>query len=149
MQGKQGLMLTSIASLFAVMVVGAYVAAAGFGDSCGPDWPTCLGSLIPPPQLGPIMEYLHRILALLASLFLLLTTVAYWRAQDAEKTVKRTVYAAMALIVVQVFLGGAVIFQVEAAATVAAHQALAALTFGVAVAAFARARAVVKPLTPQ
>ena len=51
-----------------------------------------------------------------------------------------TVYAAMGLIVAQVLLGGLVIAQSEAPLTTTAHQALAMLTFGVAVAAFARAR---------
>lgn len=143
MQAKYVLLLLSIASLFTVIVVGAYVTVAGFGDACGSsipqDWPTCLGALFPPLQLAPIMEYTHRLFAALSTLFLLLTTIAFWKAKDAEKVVKRTVYLAMLLIVAQVLLGGVVIAQVEESVLVAAHQGLAILTFGVAVAAFARA----------
>ena len=144
MQTNYILLLLSIAALFTVIVVGAYVTVAGFGDACGSsvpqDWPTCLGGLFPPLQIAPIMEYTHRLFAALSTLFLLLTTVAFWRAGDAEKTVKRMVYAAMALLIAQVLLGGVVIAQVEQSVLVAAHQGLAILTFGVAVAAFARAR---------
>ena len=144
MQAKYVLLLLSIVSLFAVIVVGAYVTVAGFGDACGSsvpqDWPTCLGGLLPPLQLAPIMEYTHRLFAALSTLFLLLTTVAFWRSYDAVKSVKRTVYAAMALLVAQVLLGGVVIAQVEESVLVAAHQGLAVLTFGVAVAAFVMAR---------
>ena len=144
MQAKYVLLLLSIASLFTVIVVGAYVTVAGFGDACGSsipqDWPTCLGGLFPPLQLAPIMEYTHRLFAALSTLFLLLTTIGFWRSQDAEKAVKRTVYAAMVLLVAQVLLGGVVISQVEESVLVAVHQGLAVLTFGVAVAAFARAR---------
>lgn len=144
MQTKYILLLLSIAALFTVIVVGAYVTVAGFGDACGSsvpqDWPTCLGGLFPPLQIAPIMEYTHRLFAALSTLFLLLTTVAFWRAGDAEKTVKRMVYAAMVLLIAQVLLGGVVIAQVEQSVLVAAHQGLAILTFGVAVAAFARAR---------
>ena len=144
MQTKYVLLLLSIASLFTVIVVGAYVTVAGFGDACGSsvpqDWPTCLGGLFPPFQLAPVMEYTHRLFAALSTLFLLLTTVAFWRAYDVDKAVKRTVYAAMALLIVQVLLGGVVIAQVEESALVAAHQGLAVLTFGVAVAAFSMAR---------
>ena len=144
MQAKYILLLLSIVSLFKVFVVGAYVPDAGFGDACGSsipqDWPTCLGGLFPPLQLAPIMEYTHRLFAALSTLFLLLTSIVFWRSQDAEKTVKRTVYAAMALLVAQVLLGGVVISQVEESVLVAVHQGLAVLTFGVAVAAFARAR---------
>ena len=144
MQTKYILLLLSIAALFTVIVVGAYVTVAGFGDACGSsvpqDWPTCLGGLFPPLQIAPIMEYTHRLFAALSTLFLLLTTVAFWRAGDAEKTVKRMVYAAMVLLIAQVLLGGVVIAQVEQSVLVAAQQGLAKLTNGEAVAAFARAR---------
>ena len=139
------LLLLSVVSLFIVIVVGAYVTVAGFGDACGSsvpqDWPTCLGGLFPPLQLAPVMEYMHRLFAALSTLFLLLTTLAFWRAGDAEKVVKRVVYAAMVLLVAQVLLGGVVIATAEQEyLVVTAHQALAILTFGMTVAAFARAR---------
>ncbi|HXY56931.1 MAG TPA: COX15/CtaA family protein [Nitrososphaerales archaeon] len=144
MQAKYVLLLLSIAALFTVIVVGAYVTVANFGDACGSsvpqDWPTCLGSLFPPLQLAPIMEYTHRLFAALSTLFLLLTTIAFWRASDVQTGVKKTVYVAMALLIAQVLLGGVVISQQEESILVAAHQGLAVLTFGVAVAAFARSR---------
>ena len=144
MQAKHALLLLSVISLFAVIVIGAYVTVANFGDACGSsvpqDWPTCLGGLFPPLQLAPIMEYTHRLFAALSTLFLLLTAVAFWRASDTEKAVKRTVYAALGLLVAQVLLGGVVIAQEEEALLVAAHQGLAILTFGVAIAAYVRAR---------
>jgi len=145
MQLKYVLLLLSIASLFTVIVVGAYVTVAGFGDACGSsvpqDWPTCLGGLFPPLQLAPVMEYTHRLFAALSTLFLLLTTIAFWRAKDTEKAVKRTVFVAMILLVAQVILGGVVIATAEGQyLIVTAHQALAILTFGVAVAAFARSK---------
>jgi len=144
MQAKYVLLLLAAASLFTTIVVGAYVTVANYGDSCGSsvpqDWPTCLGGLFPPLQIAPVMEYTHRLFAALSTLFLLLTTVAFWRSRDAEKVVKRAVYVAMLLLVAQVLLGGVVIAQEEEALLVAAHQGLAILTFGVAVAAFARAK---------
>ncbi len=144
MRVKYVLLLLSIASLFAVIVVGAYVTVAGFGDACGSsvpqDWPTCLGALFPPPQLGPVMEYTHRLFAALSTLLLLLTVVAFWRDRESEKIVKRTLYVALVLLVAQVLLGGVVIAQEEESVLVAAHQGLAVLTFGAAVAAFARAK---------
>jgi heme A synthase len=144
MQSKYLFLLLAAASLFITIVVGAYVTVAGYGDACGSsvpqDWPTCLGGLFPPLQAAPVMEYIHRLFAALSTLFLLLTTVAFWRSADAERVVKRTVYVAMLLLVAQVLLGGVVIAQEEEALLVAAHQGLAILTFGVAVAAFARAK---------
>ena len=144
MQAKYILLLLSMFSLFTVIVVGAYVTVAGFGGACGSsvpqDWPTCLGGLFPPLQLAPVMEYTHRIFAALSTLFLLLTTIAFWRSKDADRGVKTAVYVAMGLIIAQVLLGGLVIAQSEAPLTTTAHQAVAILTFGVTVAAFARSR---------
>ncbi len=144
MRAPYVLLLLTIASLFIVIVVGAYVTVANFGDACGSsvpqDWPTCLGGLFPPLQLAPVMEYTHRLFAALSTLLLLLTAVAFWRNKSAEPTVKRTVYVALVLLVAQVLLGGVVISQEEESILVAAHQGLAVLTFGAAVAAFARAR---------
>jgi heme A synthase len=144
MRAKYVLLLLTIASLFTVIVVGAYVTVANFGDACGSsvpqDWPTCLGAVFPPLQLAPVMEYLHRLFAALSTLFLVLTVVVFWRDKASETAVKRTLYLALILLVVQVLLGGVVIAQEEESILVAAHQGLAVLTFGAAVFAFARAR---------
>jgi len=138
------LLLLSIVSLFTVIVLGAYVTVADFGNACGSsvpqDWPTCLGGLFPPLQLAPVMEYMHRVFAALSTLFLVVTVFAFWRDKGSESVVRRTLYVSLALLVAQVLLGGVVIAQEEQSLLVAAHQGLAVLTFGAAVAAFARAR---------
>jgi heme A synthase len=140
MRGKNWLLLLTIAILFSAIVVGAYVTVAGFGDACGSnvpqDWPGCLGGLLPPPQLAPVMEYLHRLTAALSTLFLLLTTALFWRDKSSGHTTKRILIVASMLLIAQVLLGGVVIAQSEEAVLVAAHQGLAVLTFGFAVAAY-------------
>ncbi len=144
MRTKDVLLILTIASLFTVIVVGAYVTVAGFGDECGhsvpQDWPTCLGGLLPPPQLGPVMEYTHRLFAALSTLLLFVTVFAFWRDKGSEPAVKKLLYVSLALLVAQVLLGGVVIAQEEESILVAAHQGLAVLTFGAAVAAYARAK---------
>ena len=141
MRGKSALLVLTIASLFSAIVVGAYVTVAGFGDACGSeiprDWPGCLGELLPPPQLGPVIEYLHRILAALSTLFLLVTTGLFLKDRGSNQTVKRILLFASVLLVAQVLLGGVVIAQTGEPIVVAAHQGLAILTFGFAVAAYA------------
>ncbi|MDE1852954.1 MAG: COX15/CtaA family protein [Thaumarchaeota archaeon] len=143
MRIKHLMLLMTIVSLFTVIVVGAYVTVAGFGDACGSsvpqDWPTCLGGLLPPFQLAPVMEYMHRIFAALSTLFLLVTVFLFWRDKSSGSSVKKTLYVALTLLIAQVLLGGIVIAQEEESALVAVHQGLAVLTFGVSVAAFARA----------
>jgi heme A synthase len=144
MRAKYILLLLAIASLFTVIVVGAYVTVANYGDACGSsvpqDWPTCLGGLFPPLQIAPVMEYTHRLFAALSTLFLLVTVFAFWRDKTSEPVVKKTLYLALVFLIAQVLLGGVVIAQEEESVLVAAHQGLAVLTFGTAVAAFARAR---------
>jgi len=144
MQLKYVFLLLSIASLFTVIVVGAYVTVAGFGDACGSsvpqDWPTCLGGLFPPLQLAPVMEYTHRLFAALSTLFLILTAFTFWRDKTSDPAVRRLVYVGLVFLIAQVLLGGVVIAQEEESALVAAHQGLAVLTFGMAVAAFARSK---------
>lgn len=144
MRGKDALLLLTVATLFSAIVVGAYVTVAGYGDACGSDipqdWPGCLGGLFPPPQFGPVVEYLHRILAAFSTLFLLMVTALFLRDRSSVRGVRRTLLIATALLIAQVLLGGVVIAQGEESAIVAAHQGLAVLTFGFAVAAFAWTR---------
>ncbi len=134
------LLVLTISTIFAAIIVGAYVTVAGYGDACGSsvpqDWPGCLGGLFPPPQIGPVMEYAHRILAALSTLLLFLTTAVFWRDKGSQPGAKKALAVASVLLVAQVLLGGVVIAQAEQAVLVAAHQGLAILTFGVAVAAF-------------
>ncbi len=144
MKGKVALLLVAIISLFTVIVVGAYVAVAGFGDACGhdipPDWPGCLGGVFPPLQHGPVAEYTHRLFAALSTLFLLVTTGLFLRDKTASQGVKRTILASALFLVAQVLLGGAVIAGQEDPLLVAVHQGMAVVTFGLAVAAFVQAR---------
>jgi len=125
--------------LFSLIVVGAYVAAAGDGAACGTsvpaDWPLCNGNLLPPPNLGAVAEYSHRLLAALSTLFLMLTTAIYWRSTTRSSPATKALVVATVLVVIQVLLGGLVIAQDLEAALVAIHQAVAVLILGFAVAA--------------
>ena len=130
--------------LFALIVVGAYVAAGGFGEACGSqvpaDWPLCNGNLLPAPQLGPVAEYSHRLLAALSALFLFVTTFAAFRDRNLKPSGKRLLYTASLLLVFQIVLGGAVVANELDALLVAIHQATAVLIFGLGIAAMAVAR---------
>ena len=142
MEGKVALLGVTVFLLFSLIVVGAYVAAGGYGEACGSavpaDWPLCNGSLLPPPNFAAIVEYTHRILAALSSLFLVITTVVYWRAGTGAPA--RALAFATLLVIVQVVLGGLVVSQDLGAALVALHQAVAILIFGFAVTALAIGR---------
>lgn len=130
--------------LFALIVVGAYVAAAGFGEACGSqvpsDWPLCNGNLLPAPYLGPVAEYTHRLLAALSALFLFATTVLVLRDPISRPSVKRLLAGASLLLIFQIVLGGVVVANELDAVLVAVHQGAAILIFGLGVAALAVSR---------
>jgi heme A synthase len=143
MSTRNLLLAVTVALVFSLIVVGAYVTAADFGEACGSnlgtDWPLCNGNLLPPPALGPVAEYSHRLLASLSTLFLFVTTFLFWRARDVAGSVRKLLLVASVLIVMEVVLGGVVVTQDLEAVLVALHQATAMLIFGLTAAAGALA----------
>jgi cytochrome c oxidase assembly protein subunit 15 len=141
MQGRNTLLGFTLATVFALLVVGAYVTAAGYGGLCGlntpEDWPLCNGQLFPPASLGPVIEYTHRILASLSGLFLILTALVFWRAKNAPSTAKKLTYLALITVLVEIVIGGAVVNTYLSPAVVTLHQAFALLVFGFTVGAAA------------
>ena len=141
MKGRDALLVVTVVLVFSLIVVGAYVTTAGFGGECGintpEDWPLCNGQLLPPPTLGAVVEYSHRILASLSSLFLLLSAVVFWRAKEAPRRAKRLLFLALFTIILEVGVGGALVNTSLSAEVATLHQALALLVFGLTVSALA------------
>ena len=141
MKGRDALLVVTVVLVFSLIVVGAYVTTAGFGGECGintPEgWPLCNGNLLPPPTLGAVVEYSHRILASLSSLFLLLSAVVFWRAKDAPRRARRLLFLALLTIILEVGVGGALVNTSLSAEVATLHQALALLVFGLTVSALA------------
>jgi heme A synthase len=139
MQGRNALLAVTVTVLFSLLVVGAYVTAANYGGECGvntpEDWPLCNGQLLPPPDIGSVIEYTHRILASLSGLFLILSAVTFWRAKDSPLAARRLLYLALGSIVAEIIVGGVVVNTNLSAAFVTLHQAIALLVFGFTVAA--------------
>jgi heme A synthase len=138
MQGGLVLLTATVTALFLLLVVGAYVTAAMFGDACGAtvpsDWPLCLGNLLPPPLLAPVAEYSHRLLAAVSTLLLFVTTFVFWRQK--QHPADRILLGASLLLIGEILLGGAVVATEELyAVLVALHQAIGILVFGLAVSA--------------
>ena len=145
MKLRIALLLATVVLLFALLGVGAYVTAGNYGAACGvgtsSDWPECNGNLFPPLVFGAIVEYTHRVLASLSGLFMVLTAVTFWRAKDAGKTSKRLVLLALVSIIVEIFVGGAVVDSSLSPLVVTLHQMIAVLVFGFTVGAAATALA--------
>jgi heme a synthase len=141
MKGRLILLVSTVAILFLLLAVGAYVTAANYGALCGintpQDWPLCNGHLLPPPDFGSIIEYTHRILASLSGLFLVITTLVFWRAKDTPRAPKLLLVLALVSIFAEIGVGGAVVNSGLAPLIVTLHQAIAMLVFGFTVGAAA------------
>lgn len=101
---RRGLAWAAVAAVFALMTLGNVVSATGSGLAC-PDWPLCHGRLIPPLQPDVLIEYSHRLAAALASILVVATSVMALR-RSPEPLVRRLGIALIALLAVQIALGG-------------------------------------------
>ena len=130
---------------YALIVWGAYLTAGNWGGDCGTttggslvssDWPYCNGSLaIPNPAVnyGALVEYIHRTLSVVTSIFLVVTVVVVWRMNPRPTAPARGLLLALALLIVQVALGDVVVNSDLNAAVTAVHLANATALFAVMV----------------
>ncbi len=140
MRARNLLLALTVVFLFSLIVVGAYVAAdPAAGEACGSSasWPLCNGQWLPTSDPHMIVEYLHRLLAVLSALLLFGTAVAFWRGGDSPGLPKTALLLASLLMLFQIGLGDVVIGADLEPAIVALHQASAVVIFGLVVAAFA------------
>jgi protoheme IX farnesyltransferase len=116
---------------------GGVVRATGSGDAC-PDWPTCFGSWIPPWEIHTLIEYVHRLLAVVSGLFALamaiVAIVALARGRIGAPRWPAWASVALApLFAVQGALGGWVVLSGLDPAVITLHFAMAFLVLGLVV----------------
>lgn len=122
---------------YVLMLLGAYTSAIGAGLAC-PDWPTCYGTIVPffSPEimattpytpLQVFAEWAHRGLALVAGFLILVTAIVAWRKTETHSIVRWSATAAIALLPIQVVLGGLTVTQALQPAIVTAHLGIAIL----------------------
>jgi heme A synthase len=96
----------TVALFFLLLVWGNLVAGMKAGLAC-PDWPLCHDRILPPFRLDIWMEFGHRIIAAVATLFLL---VLSWRRFTTYQGMAKAVpLAAVAIVAGEILLGGAVV----------------------------------------
>ncbi len=125
------LVYANAACIYVTIVVGGYVASTNSGLAC-PDWPTCNGNIIPVFTTKIIIEYTHRLVALLAGIFFLAVTIFTWLKFRSSSRLVATVSAGFFLLVAQILLGMVTVTTSLQPAIVAVHLALATAVFGFA-----------------
>src|SRR5712692_4410614 len=118
----------SVISTYILIVIGGYVSATGSGLAC-PDWPTCNGQVFPVLTGHVLVEYTHRLLALLVSL--LVTTM--WLVVALRYRHERSLFAlsttGLVLLFAQVLLGMITVLNDLNPVITAAHLGLASGVF--------------------
>lgn len=111
----------TLASTYVLMLLGAYTSAIGGGLAC-PDWPTCYGTYFPFLHPGRFAdapwtfeqifaEWAHRTWAAAVGPLILATAVGAWTVHRDDPIVRWSATAALALLPLQVILGGLTVTQ--------------------------------------
>jgi heme A synthase len=97
--------LAAAIAAFLLAVLGSWVRINGAGMTC-PDWPLCHHALVPALTGLVVLEWSHRLLALVLGFLALGALWAGWRARKRVGGVSATLAFIGAVFVVQVALGG-------------------------------------------
>lgn len=120
------LALATPIATYILVVIGGIVRVTGSGLGC-PDWPTCYGQVLPPPQIESIIEYSHRFTAGVVSLMVLSIAWIVWRSHRENRRVALPAFAAVGLLIVQIALGAITVWLELPPPIVAVHLGTALL----------------------
>jgi heme A synthase len=133
MAGYRKLVLATGISTFVLIIVGGVVRVSDSGLGCGPagsgfnGWPFCNGDVVPGVDLNSIIEYAHRVLAIVVGFMILSLFVLAWRR---HRHLLPVTGALLVLVIAQGALGGATVEENLEEVYVAAHLGLAMLLLG-------------------
>jgi len=96
----------TVALFFLLLVWGNLVAGLKAGLAC-PDWPLCHGKVLPPLRFDIWMEFGHRFIAAVATVFLL--ALSWKRFTTYPGMAKAVPLAAVGMVAAEILLGGAVV----------------------------------------
>jgi heme A synthase len=127
------LALATLVATFVLILVGGVVRVSDSGLGCGPagsgfhGWPFCNGDVVPGVDLNSIVEYTHRVLAIVVGFMMLALVVLAWRRYREYRLVTGVL---LVLVAAQGALGGLTVEENLEEAYVAAHLGLAMLLLG-------------------
>jgi heme A synthase len=127
------LVLATGIATFVLIIVGGVVRVSDSGLGCGPagsgfhGWPFCNGDVVPGMDLNTIVEYTHRVLAIVVGFMILAIFV---QASRRQREFMLPAAALLVLVIAQGALGGATVEENLEEVYVAAHLCLAMLLLG-------------------
>jgi heme A synthase len=127
------LVLATGIATFVLVIVGGVVRVSDSGLGCGPagsgfnGWPFCNGDVVPGVDLNAVIEYTHRVLAIVVGLMIVALFVGAWRR---HRRLLPAAAALLVLVIAQGALGGATVEENLEEVYVAAHLGLAMLLLG-------------------
>ena len=114
------LVLVAVVATFGLIVIGGVVRVTGSGLGC-PDWPLCHGRIIPPMDFHTLIEYSHRLSASLVSVLVIAVGVLAWVKYRHHRPLLVLALTSVALLTLQVVLGGITVLTDLKGTVVTAH----------------------------
>jgi len=96
----------AVSLLFLLLVWGNIVAGLKVGLAC-PDWPLCHGKVLPPFRWDIYMEFMHRVIGAIASVFIIL--LSYNRFRSYIGVARLIPILTVFVLLFQIILGGVVV----------------------------------------
>jgi cytochrome c oxidase assembly protein subunit 15 len=124
------LLTTTLVLIFVLVVWGGVVRLSGSGLAI-PDWPLAEGKLLPRPHPNVLIEYVHRALAGVVGLMTVAIAVVLYRDPAHRRRLGGWMAAALAVLALQVFIGGRVVLEELPVDRVVTHLLLAFLFFAI------------------
>ena len=100
---------------FVLLMVGVYTKEIGADLTCGMKWPMCDGAIygLFPANLPSAIEWLHRFLALVVGILILVCAYRAWKIYGIEARITRVILFAVLLLPIQIVLGALTVVKFE------------------------------------
>ena len=118
------LLITTLVMIFVLVVWGGIVRLSGSGLAI-PDWPLAEGKLLPKPHPNVLIEYIHRALAGTVGLLTVASAFVLYRDPTWRPRLGGWMGVALAVLALQIFIGGRVVLEELPVDRVVTHLLLA------------------------